>query len=73
MMIICLLICLYFENVSTLETANDVTKPKIMNIVSQSRNPNFNKPLRDMMIICLLICLYIPILRFQGQCIYIGY
>jgi hypothetical protein len=37
----------YFENVLILEIANDVTKPKIMNIVSQSRNPNFNKPLRD--------------------------
>jgi hypothetical protein len=36
----------YFENVLILETANDVIKPKIMNIVSKSKNPKFNKPLR---------------------------
>jgi len=37
----------YFENVVTLDTGSDVTKPKIMNVVSQSRNPNFNRPLRE--------------------------
>ena len=37
----------FFETVILLESVTDVTKPKVMSVVSQFRNPTFNKSIVD--------------------------
>jgi hypothetical protein len=37
----------FFETVLRLESAADVTKTKVLAVISQMRNPNFQPPLRE--------------------------
>jgi hypothetical protein len=37
----------FFDNVPMLEVVTDVTKPKVTAIISQMRNPIFNRPLDE--------------------------